>query len=37
MIAANDTKETEVYEALQGKRERMFNLLSVFANTTGGA
>jgi len=34
MIAAADTKEEEVYEILQGKRERMFNLLGVFAHTT---
>jgi len=37
MIAANGTKEPEVYEILMGKRERMFNLLGVFANTTGEA
>lgn len=37
MIAANGTKEEEVYEILQGKREKMFNLLGVFANTTGDA
>lgn len=37
LIAAAGTKEVEVYEALQGKREKMFSLLSIFANTTGDA
>jgi hypothetical protein len=34
MIAAKGTRETAVYEKLDGKLERMGNLLHVFAATT---